>query len=498
MRRLIVETLVMVMLAPGLVLAQSAVQKDKAERAKAALNAGSFAEAAGLYSELVKELPAVPGLKMNLGMAYYGGGRFKDAAKYLSMAVEGDPQLTQAWLLLGASLLETGRPQEAIRAILKYLAAKPGETEALQILGDAYLRTDQFQKSIDTFEQIARKTSDSPRAWFGLGRSYEGLAGVAFEKLEKAAPESSYWFALIADSRMAQKQYSSAFYFYKKASDKTPAPRGLHVSISRVYRETGHPDWAAEEEKRELALGEPDCAKEPLVCSFLAGKLHEVIELTRKQATPESYYWQAQACNVMALAAFSKLAELPSSVEVHELRAEINRNQGRHFEAVAELQKALQLAPDDPKLKKELAFALYLKRDYAAAKVLITELLKLDPDSGELNYLAGDILLYDQKVDQAVPFLEKAVKSSPDIMGAQSALGRAYMDLGEVAKAIPHLKIALPTDEDGSLHFQLSRAYQRTGQEQLAKETLAKYQEITRLKQSEEKRLLEEIKITPP
>ena len=498
MGRLTAKILVTIMLASGSTLAQTAIQKDKAERAKAALNAGNFAEAVGLYGDLVKELPAVPGLKMNLGMAYYGGGRYKEAAKYLSMAVEGDPQLTQAWLLLGASLLETGRPQEAIKAVQKYIAAKPGEPEALQILGDAYLRTEQYQKSIDTFEQIARKASESPRAWFGLGRSYEGLAGVAFEKLEKSAPDSSYWFALIADSRMAQKQYSSAFYFYKKALDKPPALRGVHVAISRVYRETGHPDWAAEEEKRELELGEPDCAKEPMVCSFLAGKLHELLELARKQATPESHYWQAQACNVMALAAFSKLAELPSSVEVHELRAEINRNQGRHFEAVSELQKALQLAPDDPKLKKELAFALYLKRDYAAAKTLINELLKLDPDSGELNYLAGDILLYDQKVDQAVPFLEKAVKFSPDIMGAQSALGRAYMDLGDAAKAIPHLKIALPTDDDGSLHFQLSRAYQRTGQDQLAKETLAKYQEITRLKQSEDKKLLEEVKITPP
>jgi len=94
--------------------------------------------------------------------------------------------------------------------------------------------------------------------------------------------------------------------------------------------------------------------------------------------------------------------------------------------------------------------------------------------------------------------LENAVQLSPELTGAHSALGRAYMSLGEAAKAIPHLKEGLSSDEDGSLHFQLSQAYQRTGQKELARRTLAQYQEITKAVQSEQKKLGEEVKISPP
>ena len=129
---------------------------------------------------------------------------------------------------------------------------------------------------------------------------------------------------------------------------------------------------------------------------------------------------------------------------------------------------------------------------------LVDELLKAEPDSGQLNFLAGDILLYQQSVEAAIRFLEKAVTLTPESMGAQSSLGRAYMHVGEPEKAIPHLVKALPSDEDGSLHFQLARAYPRTGQREKAREFMTKYQEISKFIKEEEARLDEDMKITPP
>jgi len=490
--------LVLLTLSSGTGVAQTAVQEDKAERAKAALNSGKYDESAALYAELVRELPALPGLKMNLGMACFSGGRYSEAVKYLSLAVQGDPGLSQAWLLLAAAQLEVGRFRESAQAARRYLKDKPGDPNALQILGDALLRGAEYLKSAEAFEQAVQKAPGSAKAWYGLGKAYEGLAGEAFARLEKAAPESGYWFALIADSRVAQKQYAGAFYFYNKALEKQPRLRGIHVAISRVYRLTEHPEWAAREEQKELDLGEPSCAAEPFVCAFLDGRLQELLRLTLKSLSPESYYWQSQACNLLATAAFSKLTQLPPSLEAHELRAEISRSQGRHWESVKEWEAALSLSPGDPRLERELALSLYLKRDYEAAKKLIERFLKNEPNSAELNYLIGDILLYEEKVEGAVPYLLKAVNLNPGMTGAHSALGRAYMDLGEAEKAIPHLKSALRTDEDGSLHFQLSRAYQKTGREQLARDTLAQYEEIAKLKKTEDEKVVQDLKITPP
>ena len=54
--------------------------------------------------------------------------------------------------------------------------------------------------------------------------------------------------------------------------------------------------------------------------------------------------------------------------------------------------------------------------------------------------------------------------SSPAAPHAHGALGRAYALAGRAADAIPHLKQALPADVDGSLRYQLARAYQAAGQ----------------------------------
>ncbi len=468
------------------------------QEAQEALNAGRFETAARLYQDLLKHLPGIPGLRMNLGLALYLGGKPAQAEPHLQQAVAEDPALVPGWLFLGASRLEIGKPAAAVAPLQEYLRRRPDEPRALELLGDAYLRSEQPFQALDTFTRLVGIQPESPRGWYGVGKSCEDLAARAFELVEKLAPESGYWFSLIAASRLAQKQYSSAFYFYRKAAEAQPGLRGIHAALAHIYRESGHPDWAPQEEARESALGEPDCTREPQVCRFLSGRYREILEATRDDRNPEALYWQAQACNQLALAAFSRLSQLPPSFELHEIRATIHRNQNRHWEAVKEWRAALELDPGNRAAKEELAVSLYLNRDYPAARSLAEELLKTDPDSGRLHFLAGDSLLYQQQVEAAIPYLEKAVKLAPDLLGAHSALGRAYMTLGEAAKAIPHLRRALAADEDGSLHYQLARAYQRTGQLDDARETMAQYQKIKQQLEAEERRLDAEVVITPP
>jgi hypothetical protein len=72
------------------------------------------------------------------------------------------------------------------------------------------------------------------------------------------------------------------------------------------------------------------------------------------------------------------------------------------------------------------------------------------------------------------------------------------MQLGQDAAAVPHLKAALPIDEDGSLHYQLGQAYRTTGQMELAKQTLTTYQQMQRDVKAQQRELQDEIQITAP
>jgi len=470
----------------------------KSERARDAMSAGRFTEAVPLYQDLVRALPGVAGLRMNLGIALHMAGQYRESVRQLEQALRLDANLPEALLFLGAGQQRLGNAASAVPPLRRYVQQAGRDGRGRQLLGDALLELEKFDAAVEQFGSLSRLEPQNPRAWYGLGRAYEGLAAAAFAALERAAPESGYWFALVAATRVAQNQYRSGFYLYRKALEKNPRLRGIHVALARIYRETGHPDWAAEEERREGELGLPDCGSEKAVCDFLARRFDQVLADVAKEQTPQGSYWRSQAYNQLALDAFSALGKLPRSFELHEVVAGMHRNQGRHLQAVEEWKRALELDPGNRMAETELAVALVLARDYDAARPRVEKLLAGSPDSAQLNYLAGEVWLNQQKPQDAVPFLLKTLKYDPGNRAARASLGRAYVALGESVKAIPHLKAALDGDRDGSLHYQLARAYRAAGQTALADQMLEKFQAMQTSREQEKQRLEEEVKITPP
>ena len=158
----------------------------------------------------------------------------------------------------------------------------------------------------------------------------------------------------------------------------------------------------------------------------------------------------------------------------------------------------MKFSPTDAQIQKQLAISLKLGQDYGAALALLQDLLRQQPASAELSYLVGDTLLDLQRVEEAIPLLKRTVIRDPKFLAAHKSLARADLAVGKPVEAIPHLKAALPSDDDGSLHYQLAQAYQASGQSELAKKTLAKYQEIQRSAAAARESAKRETEITAP
>ena len=455
--------------------------------------AEKFEEAIPIYRQLSQSVPNNPGLLLNLGMALQLAGHSRQAIPPLQSAIKLDAGIPPAWLFLGAAYLGAGAPARAIEPLKKYVGLEPGDPGGHQTLGDALLATDAFREAAAEYQKLAALDPNNPRAWYGLNRSYSALAESAFRSVEKTAPESAWWLALVADERVAHRQFKSAFFFYRKAEALEPKMPGLHLAIANVYRETGHADWAETEEKKEQP---PDCASMPRACDFTAGHYLELIRRAG-QTAPEAY-WQSRASAQLAREAFARLEQLPENPEIHELRAGLLRARRQNLEAIKEWRLALHYAPRDEHLREGLLSALYQARDYVAALPLVEELLREQPTSPELNLTKGDILLSSQETEKAIPYLKASLKLNPKLLAAHHALGRAYMQVGQPASAIPHLEAALPIDEDGSLRYQLARAYQATGQPELSRKTLAEYEQRQKADLEDKSKLEEELKITPP
>ncbi len=480
--------------APASVAQPSADLATRAQHAQAAMNAGRFDEAARIYGELVEAVPGEAGLRLNLGMALAMAGRPREALPHLQIAVDSRrPELVPAALFLGGVHLELGQPARAVGPLETFLGAQPENREARQMLAEALLFLERYEDAVRHYETLTTQAPEAPPAWFGLGSAYEGLSQKAFEELQVRAPESAEILLLVAGALVTQERDSRAFQLYREALEKRPGLAEAHEALAGIYERGGHPDWAATERAR--ALPPPDCATVPLECQFRAGDYKKVVAGATPLATAEGRYWLSRAAGELAREAFSRLEALGPSPEATVIQVQILRSQRRYAESKEALQKAQAAWPEDPRIRQEMARLLFIGREYQAARPLLEDLLKREPGSAELNLLLGELWVEQREPETGIPYLEKAAVDGPLQPRARAVLGRAYVDAGQAEKAIPHLEAALVTDEDGSLRFQLARAYQATGQADRAREMRQEFQEIQR---SQDRTQEEDLALTPP
>jgi tetratricopeptide (TPR) repeat protein len=471
----------------------------KSAQARQLMESGRFEEAIPIYRHMVKAEPGNPGLLLNLGLAQHLAGHEREAVPLFEAVLKAQPDSLPALISLGSARLALNQPAEAIAPLRKALAAKPDDHETRGMLASALLDAKRLDEAGVEYRKLADSASEDPRVWYGLGMAYQAAAASAFEQLQKIDATSPYVSALVADTRVQRRQFRSGFFFYNEAAKQLPNLHGIHAALADVYRKSGHSDWAAEEDAKERALPQADCKAHPAECQFAGGHDLQILTQPRRGAwTPEALYWRAKAANELAMQALFRLGQLPSSAELHQLRAEIARAQGQHRESVREWREALTLLSGNPRLRRELTESLFLAQDYQAALAEAGALLKADPKSAELNFITGDSLLRLEEPEKALPYLKTALGSNPGMLAADASLGLALSRLGNHAEALPHLQKAIALDEDGSLYYQLGRAYQSLGQAEKAAVAMAKYQEILRKAEEQKEEVAREAQIGPP
>ena len=429
-----------------------------AKQARAALASRQYDRAATLYRELCRLLPAEPGMRLNLGIALYSGGRYAEAITELESLLKQSPSIEPAYLFLGLSRAQAGKAAAAVAPLTRAVEVEPRNVVALLALGDAHLVTGNPGAAADAFTRAAAVDARNPKAWLGLSLSWAGISQAAFAKLPA---DSAPALVLLARSRLAQKEPRAAFGLLQRVLEQEPALPGLHAALAETYRLAEHPDWAAAEDARESRIGR----------------------------VPEGLYAEALAASARALNALDRLAQLPESPELHEAEADAARLRGAFPESVAALRKAVALRPGDRRLQEQLARSLWLNRNFDEAAPLLRKY--------GMDFELGYALLESGQAEEAIPLLERGARNAKLAAEAAAALGRAYLEAGHADKAIAPLRSGLASDRDGSIHFQLSRAYGRTGQTELAGEMLRRSTEL----RAQDDALRERIRnqqITPP
>jgi tetratricopeptide (TPR) repeat protein len=164
---------------------------------------------------------------------------------------------------------------------------------------------------------------------------------------------------------------------------------------------------------------------------------------------------------------------------VHFLLGQSYTENQSYQKAVAEYLKALQVHPDFLAARLGLATAYWGIGQVDKALAEAQTAVKQSPDDPEAACLMAEILMARRQYAEATPYLDKALRSPRvDALRVHALRSRVLMAEGKATEALAELQQALPSDTDGSYHYQLAQIYQRLGDPSAAAAALKESERI--------------------
>jgi tetratricopeptide (TPR) repeat protein len=311
-----------------------------------------------------------------------------------------NPASAPAWLLLGLAYQQLNQPANAIAPLREAFRLDPANQTALLELADAELTTGAAPAAIGHFRMLATRDPRLAKAWEGLGRAYLSLSESAFRQLEKQAPGSTYFQALLARSREDAPEHT-----------KVPLPEPSS-SPETLYRTSLAASQLAEESFAQLAA----LPSSPEIHAVLA----------------DSY--QRLNRRLDAVAEWRKAVELAPTDRLFRARLAESLIRARIYPEAEQLLTALvSQQPENGQWQYLIGnLLLQLKRDDEALPHLIVATGRM-PDMLPAHEALGRVYLDLGKPADAVPHLEKA--RPLDDGSISFALSSAYRQLGRTDDA---------------------------------------------------------------
>ena len=226
-------------------------------------------------------------------------------------------------------------------------------------------------------------------------------------------------------------------------------------------------------------------------CSFYTGEFSTTLAAAKtlrlsSLGKQEGLYWSILSEQRLALLALAYAGEVePNSIRLHELLAESYRDRERYADAEAEYKVALSINPKEFSALVGAATNYLQELRIDLAHQMIQDALTQNPSDAEANYIMGEVLMAEHNYPDAEAYLRTGLGAKAELVPRIHALlGQVYANQGDTKRAIDEYKLGLPSDDDGSVHFQLGRLYQKAGDATLAAEAFADSKALNQKRQS--------------
>jgi len=486
--------------AQGVPLLREAVRQDPQEKqaeswlGTALWDAGQMDAALLQLRKAAAQFPDDPDLLFSLGEAYgkaakqqsaqlledsagtaisdriyastYAGDRdWTKAEGHLRRAIQRDPHSVDAHLDLVEVFLNQAQLQAALEQLEQAGALSPNSATVLAKSGELLILSGQIAEGLSRVEQAIK--IDESEALDALGLPVEGrisaneasadllaLCDAAKEKLEAMQSSSvardvalAGLYALSEDDAAAERAYQR---LAPAPQIARPVESILAQAMDAMHRH--HDDAAEADLRRWLALHPGDLSAR-----------YELVVVRRQVA-------KAQIARLLAVA--------PDSYHVHQLLGQLFVDREEDEKALAEYLAVAAARPNLPDVHFWLGHLYWKHGDADHAFAELTRQLELDPGHPEANGELGAVLVAEDRAAEAIPHLELAIRTKPDLWPAYAQLGRAYAMEKNYVRAEEVLKRGLAHDRDAATHYQLAMILRAEGKTSEAAQVFAEVRAI--------------------
>ena len=292
---------------------------------------GHYGEAIPLYRKALTLNPGMPGIRMNLGLAYYKSGDFHSAAATFDRLLQTDPKGSPAALrlvtLIGLARYGAGEYARAVPYLKQAAAADPRNLSLLMLLAHSCLWSKQYQCVLDAYHQILTVNPESAEA--------DMLAGEADDELKNdTGALEQFQAAIKADPTLPNVHFGYGYLLWKGLKFDQ-AKKEFEAELANA---PDHPLALAYLADTELRLNQPDLA---------APHLQHAIQILPSIAIAHldlGILYDRQRRKAEALREFKTAEKLnPTDPAIHWRLGRFYQSLGKGAEARSELEQTQKL-----------------------------------------------------------------------------------------------------------------------------------------------------------
>ncbi len=224
---------------------------------------GELKEAIQTFTPLLQSEPAsspeAQRVTALLGIAHYGVGEYAAAVPYLKSATANDAQNLQFRLMLAHSCLSLAQYRCVLDVYHEILTLNAESAEADMLAGEALDELHDHDGAIQQFRAAVKADPKEPTVHFGLGyllwteSKYEEAANEFQAELVNVT-DNAEAMAFLADSKMQLNDRDSALPLLEKAVRIDPKAERAHLDLGILYADAGRREDALREFKMAARL----------------------------------------------------------------------------------------------------------------------------------------------------------------------------------------------------------------------------------------------------